>query len=155
MSFKAIIQTPYIKIQESLPYNLKIEFTKTQIIIPDQEKSNFCYANFIIKNGETYELIVTDNIERQLRYEIKIKDISYPVRLGISKRNEFFLKWTHNLLYIQKDSSNWLKGAIIGGLFGILMYIISQFIGFKKGYEEGRREGLKEIQLSDPKHTKK
>ena len=155
MSFKAILQTPYIKIQESLPHNLKIKFTKTQIIIPDQEKSNFRYDNLIIKNGEKYELIVTDNIERQSRYEIKIRDIAYPIRLGISKRNEFLLKWTHNLLYIQKDSSNWLKAPIIGGLLGILMYIISQFIGFKKGYEEGRQEGLKEIQLSDPKIPKK
>ena len=78
-----------------------------------------------------------------------------PIKLILDTKNEFLLKWTHKLYYIQKDSSNWLRTAIINLIVGITMYFIGQFIGFRSGYQDGLTKAQQEIQAPVQTQTKK
>jgi hypothetical protein len=156
MTFKASFNyTPIRIIDKELPYNdRKFIFTKSQIFYSQKENRNWVFDNLKVLNGDYYELVVTDNIDRLLRYEIIINR-QHPIRLALDSKNEFLLKWTHKLCYIQKDSSNWLKTAIIGLIFSIFTYFLGQFIGFKNGYQDGLKKAQLEIQQLAPQQTKK
>jgi hypothetical protein len=156
MTFKASFNyTPIRIIDKSLPYdNRKFIFTKSQIFYSQKENRNWVFDNLKVLNGDYYELVVTDNIDRLLRYEIIINR-QHPIKLALDSKNEFLLKWTHKLCYIQKDSSNWLKTAIISSTVGVLMYFLGQFIGFKSGYQDGLIKAQQENQKSDLQQPKK
>ena len=124
-------------------------FKRSQIFYAHKDR-NWELNNYEIIDGDYYELKVTDNIDRLKRYEI-IVNKNQSIKISLDKQNEFLLKWTHKLFYIQQESSNWLRTAIINLTVGITMYFIGQFIGFRSGYQDGLTKAQQEIQLPVPK----
>ena len=151
MTFKASFNPLVAKIKDkSKPKGSSVFiFTKSQIFYEEKNNRNWEFENLDIKEGDYYQLLVTDNINIDKRYRIIINNNS-TISIALDKKNERLLKWTHRLYYIQKESSNWLKTAIITCAFSLLTYFVGQKIGFKSGYQDGLKEGkleaLKPIQ---------
>lgn len=155
MNFKAKLNFMFYEVIDNTKHNSEIyfNFTRSQIFYSHRNR-NWFLKEFKINDGDYYELKVNDNVDPLKRYEIIINK-NKPIKLILDTKNEFLLKWTHKLYYIQKDSSNWLRTAIINLIVGITMYFIGQFIGFRSGYQDGLTKAQQEIQAPVQTQTKK
>lgn len=140
MKFKAELNSISFTLNDRLKLkpDTSFIFTRSQIFYKEKNR-NWKLDNLNITEGDYYELRIIDNINRLKRYEITVNK-KYIVNLILTKKNEFLLKWIHKRFYIQKDSSNWLKAALIGIIASIITYIVGQSIGFQKGYQDGLKK---------------
>jgi len=146
MRFKASLTIPFKIADIRLPADTTLEFTKSQIIFP-KSLNNGHYANSYIKNGVHYDLIIHDEIDMRLKYEIRVGNKKL-IRVAINRKNEKKLKWVHKLYWIQKPDSNWFKQALLAGTISIVGYFIGQHIGIKEGYQDGLKKAQEEFKKS-------
>ena len=137
MTFKASFNYIAIRIVDTrLPDGeRKFKFTKSQIFYIEKENRNWYFDNLKVTDGDYYSLIVTDNVNRLLRYEIVINK-QRPIKLALDSKNEFLLKWTHKLCYIQQEKSNWLKNIIGALLIALTTFVLTKIFSEPKSNQE-------------------
>lgn len=120
--FKGLLITPYFADTGSNS-DTALEFTKTQIIIP-KELKDLRFQDSDLKHGAHYQLILHDNIDRTLRYEVRLNK-GQTIRLVVNKWNEWKLKWVHGMYRIQKEPLAFV--AIIISAISLLTSILRLF----------------------------
>jgi hypothetical protein len=123
MKFKAKLFTPFCVLDRSKNIDTTLEFTKTQIVFP-KSLTNGAFEEGNIKHGVRYELIFKDDIDRRMKYEIKLNN-QQTIRLILDRKNERKLKWVHKMYRIQKEPL-----AFITIIISILTLFATIIFGF-------------------------
>lgn len=124
MTFKGTLFTPIkFTLDNQPPDKYYLEFTKSQIIVPEKFK-DVSYENSEIKDRANYKLQVYDNIDMRYRYEITIGN-SQPIRLWVNKIEEKKLKKVHGLSKLSGIPVKWeLTKIFIASAMSLVVSIL-------------------------------
>jgi hypothetical protein len=121
MKFKGILIEPFYGFGNSLGDPL--EFTKNQIVFP-KSLEGFSFEDSNIKHGTFYTLMVSNNIDANMRYEIRLNN-GKTIRLLVDNKNEKKLKRIHGLDFYGKYPIRYdIFKAIITGIVSILVSLL-------------------------------
>ena len=160
MTFKAKLQTQYARIDtgkhiENIIPEFSEVFSFNRQVVKFTGRQKMKYANNLnltpfstnFQDNTEYKIIKKEE-RGKVVYRMEIDKLMVDVTM--SKWNEYKMNWINKNTYIQSDSSNWLKAALIAALTYFIGQWVGYNIGFNKGYENGLKQGTEKVLKANP-----